>query len=202
MYLALSSLAAIGCTFPIARSGRSRYPDGGGGDSCHGPEPATGNDMAYEGLKRFGISKEDAQIVCDSVREVARFCGIELDRIPSVDSLKSELLTSSTTFYSYLHNIPSVISPEKSTELALLQVGYLHAFLSGSRLHKSRSPVPSHRFPRRAVSGDLFMHCPALCCLWACTDIVAILWPYSGHCFFVFFYRQRIPTRVRSLYAP
>lgn len=43
------------------------------------------------GLRRLGVSKEDTQMVCDCVREVARFCGLELDRIPPVESVESEL---------------------------------------------------------------------------------------------------------------
>lgn len=44
------------------------------------------------GLRRLGLPKEDVQMVCDCVREVARFCGLELDRIPPVESVESELL--------------------------------------------------------------------------------------------------------------
>jgi hypothetical protein len=43
------------------------------------------------GLRRLGLPKEDVQMVCDCVHEVAQFCGFKLDRIPSVESLESEL---------------------------------------------------------------------------------------------------------------
>lgn len=41
------------------------------------------------GTRRLGIPKEDVQMVCDCVHEVARFCGIELDRLPSVDVVEN-----------------------------------------------------------------------------------------------------------------
>lgn len=43
------------------------------------------------GMRRLGVLKEDVQMVCDCVRDVARFCGIELDRIPPVDRVDWEL---------------------------------------------------------------------------------------------------------------
>lgn len=43
------------------------------------------------GTRRLGVFKEDVQMVCECVRDVARFCGVELDRIPSVDVVDSEL---------------------------------------------------------------------------------------------------------------
>lgn len=43
------------------------------------------------GLRRLGLPKEDVQMLCDCVREVAHFCALELDRIPPVESVKSEV---------------------------------------------------------------------------------------------------------------
>lgn len=43
------------------------------------------------GLRRLGLLKEDVQMVCDCLREVARFCDFELNRIPPVESVESEL---------------------------------------------------------------------------------------------------------------
>ncbi|KAJ5792724.1 uncharacterized protein N7503_008702 [Penicillium pulvis] len=42
------------------------------------------------GTRRVGVSKADVQMVCCGVREASRFCGLELDRIPSVDVVDSE----------------------------------------------------------------------------------------------------------------
>ncbi|KAJ5692904.1 hypothetical protein N7462_002327 [Penicillium macrosclerotiorum] len=43
------------------------------------------------GTRRLGVSKEDVQMVCECVREVARFCGYELDRVPVVETVEDEL---------------------------------------------------------------------------------------------------------------
>lgn len=40
------------------------------------------------GIRRLGVSKEDVQMVCDCVHDVARLCGRELDRIYPVESWK------------------------------------------------------------------------------------------------------------------
>lgn len=39
------------------------------------------------GMRRLGVSKEDVQMVCDCVHDVARFLGKELDRIYPVESV-------------------------------------------------------------------------------------------------------------------
>jgi len=43
------------------------------------------------GIRRLGISKRDVEMVCECVRLVARFCGVELDRIPAVETVEDEL---------------------------------------------------------------------------------------------------------------
>ncbi|KAJ5925720.1 hypothetical protein N7454_008359 [Penicillium verhagenii] len=43
------------------------------------------------GVRRVGVAKEDVQMVCDCVRKVSGFCGVELDQIPSVDVVDAEM---------------------------------------------------------------------------------------------------------------
>ena len=44
-----------------------------------------------QGTRRVGVSKEDVQMVCDCVRKMSRFCGVELDQIPSVGVVDSDV---------------------------------------------------------------------------------------------------------------
>lgn len=55
------------------------------------------------GLRRVGISKEDVQMVCDCVHNVARFCCLELDRIPPVELWKA------SCNHTKKHGIPSPV---------------------------------------------------------------------------------------------
>lgn len=43
------------------------------------------------GMRRLGVSKEDVEMVCDCVKDIARFCGRELDRIYPVESVEGQL---------------------------------------------------------------------------------------------------------------
>ncbi|KAJ5092901.1 hypothetical protein N7456_008762 [Penicillium angulare] len=43
------------------------------------------------GLRRLGVSKEDVQMVCDCVHKVSLFCGVKLDRVPSVERVDADL---------------------------------------------------------------------------------------------------------------
>ncbi|KAJ5722495.1 hypothetical protein N7488_000530 [Penicillium malachiteum] len=43
------------------------------------------------GTRRLAVSKEDVKMVCDCVHKVARFSGVELDRVPSVDKVEADM---------------------------------------------------------------------------------------------------------------
>ncbi|KAJ4168490.1 hypothetical protein NW754_010403 [Fusarium falciforme] len=43
------------------------------------------------GTRRIGVSKEDAEIVCDSVKAVSEFFGIKLNRVPTVDEVEPDV---------------------------------------------------------------------------------------------------------------
>ena len=46
------------------------------------------------GTRRLGISREDVEMVCKCVHQVAQFCGVELDRVPTVDAVEKDLTDS------------------------------------------------------------------------------------------------------------
>ncbi|RSL89331.1 hypothetical protein CEP51_001291 [Fusarium floridanum] len=43
------------------------------------------------GTRRIGVSKEDTQVICDSVRAVSEFFGIKLNRVPTVDEVEPDV---------------------------------------------------------------------------------------------------------------
>jgi hypothetical protein len=43
------------------------------------------------GTRRIGVSKEDTQVVCDSVKAVSEFFGINLNRVPTVDEVEPDV---------------------------------------------------------------------------------------------------------------
>ncbi|KAI8665674.1 hypothetical protein LRP88_03819 [Fusarium phalaenopsidis] len=43
------------------------------------------------GTRRIGVSKEDTEVVCDSVRAVSEFFGIKLNRVPTVDEVEPDV---------------------------------------------------------------------------------------------------------------
>lgn len=43
------------------------------------------------GTRRIGVSKEDAQVICDSVRAVSECFGIKLNKVPTVDEVEPDV---------------------------------------------------------------------------------------------------------------
>ncbi|KAM0421328.1 hypothetical protein ACHAPT_010858 [Fusarium lateritium] len=43
------------------------------------------------GTRRIGVSKEDTQVIWDSVRAVSEFFGIELNKVPTVDEIEPDV---------------------------------------------------------------------------------------------------------------
>ncbi|RGP70936.1 DNA polymerase alpha subunit b [Fusarium sporotrichioides] len=43
------------------------------------------------GTRRIGVSKDDVQIIWDSVRDVAKFFGVELNKVPTVDEVEPDV---------------------------------------------------------------------------------------------------------------
>ncbi|EKJ71433.1 hypothetical protein FPSE_08366 [Fusarium pseudograminearum CS3096] len=43
------------------------------------------------GTRRIGVSKDDVQVIWDSVRDVAKFFGVELNKVPTVDAVEPDV---------------------------------------------------------------------------------------------------------------
>lgn len=43
------------------------------------------------GTRRIGVSKEDVQVVWDGVKEIAKFFGVELNKVPTVDEVEPDV---------------------------------------------------------------------------------------------------------------
>ncbi|KAI8716948.1 hypothetical protein NCS52_00989600 [Fusarium sp. LHS14.1] len=43
------------------------------------------------GTRRIGVSKEDTEVICDSVKAVSEFFGIKLNRVPTVDEVEPDV---------------------------------------------------------------------------------------------------------------
>jgi hypothetical protein len=43
------------------------------------------------GTRRIGVSKEDVQVIWDSVKEVSKFFGVELHKVPTVDEVEPDV---------------------------------------------------------------------------------------------------------------
>ncbi|KAG5813565.1 hypothetical protein H9Q74_005377 [Fusarium xylarioides] len=54
----------------------------------HEPESPAGDAL---GTRRIGVSKEDVQIIWDSVKEVSKFFGVELHKVPTVDEVEPDV---------------------------------------------------------------------------------------------------------------